>query len=78
MALEKLSDVTTKQRDVRVRIPWSDIEHLIAKAACGHIGLSGDDMDASVVKVELEQETAGSPSYHVQQWRGIATVTVKL
>lgn len=79
MPIKVLSDDTIRRRDVRLIVPWSEIEELIAKAALGHAGIKGSiGMTGVSCAVDIEQETEGSPSYRVNRWQATVKLTVPL
>lgn len=70
---QTLSDETIRRRDVRVKLEWADIKHLITEAAMKEAGLEGNP---AYVEIEIKQEERGSPSYRIGEWSAIAKVTV--
>ena len=66
-----LSDETIRRRDVRLKMEWSDIEGLIARAAMEQIGAPS----GVSIAVKLTQSEEGSPSYRISEWTASVDLT---
>jgi hypothetical protein len=77
MAAKLLSDETIRRRDVRASMEWSDIKRMIARAVMDEHGLDGaPGVNGVVVEVKMKQDERGSPSYSVNEWSAIVTITL--
>lgn len=72
-----LSDVTTRRRDVMIKVEWAELQRMLSLAAIRDCGLDrGDGGDVAQVEVRIEQEEEGSPSYRVQKWNAMIKVAL--
>lgn len=70
-----LSDVTTRRRDVSIKVEWPELKELLSLAAINASGIeSALGVNGVKVEVRIEQKKEGSPSYSVDEWSAIVTV----
>lgn len=71
--MKQLADKTVSERQIRVSMDWAELNDLIGRAILNEL-----DVEQAEIKVSIEQEKEGSPSYTVQRWKVIADVKVPL
>lgn len=70
--MASLKQNVTHRRTSTVCLKSYEVRRILTKAACE---LAGVDLDTVEIKLNVERETEGSPSYPVDKWRATVTIT---